>query len=202
MMIAKMLWHNRMEPFQEGWSDKEVQYPGHALAYPKSGFWADPDLNALLWQYREAEIIQAVNRFRPLTEPVHVWLLTNIPLTGPTADQPGLVPDEIMSLREMFKVPTLEKIQEVLGKRARAFDPHKWALFYKVAKKLSGENGNVICRDLLRVRSGDLANMAELTIKDYFRVLETIWEKDDSEVALRDPSPGRRPRAIRPPYMV
>ena len=183
--IAKMLWHERMTLFQEGWSEIDVQYTGHPFAYAKSGFWADPDLNAVLWQHREAEIIQTVNRARILTRAVDVWLLANLPIYE-------LPPDEIVSLHDLFEVPDQALIEQVLGK-ARRFDPHKWGAFVQTARRLCEENSNVIQREVVAE-----TNLGEKTVREYWKLLKAMgWKVDQSEQALR-PGRGKPPEALCP----
>ncbi len=95
---ARMLFFNRMEPFNPDWSERDVPYTGQPYSYPVSGFWHDPDLNAMLWQQREAELIQAAHRVRPLWRDADVWLLTNIPLDG-------VPPDELLTINDLFDAP-------------------------------------------------------------------------------------------------
>ena len=95
---AAALIQDRMQPFDTTWSDQLVQYQGHDLAYPVSGFWRDPDLSKLLPLFREDEMLQAAHRGRPTLRPVHIWLLSNIPLDE-------LPPDEVLSVNEVTNCP-------------------------------------------------------------------------------------------------
>lgn len=102
---ATMVYGERMRPFDTTWSAQDRPYAGQPWAYPVSGFWNDHDLQVLLEQLREAELIQALHRARPLRHAVDVWLLTNLPLPG--------IPVALVSLRELFGAP--------LG-----VDPYRW----------------------------------------------------------------------------
>lgn len=105
---AAMLFDDRVAPFNTTWSERERCYDGQPHAWPMGGFWDDPDLQMILEQSRDAELIQAINRVRPLRRKVDVWLLTNCPLSG--------VPVTLMSLRELFEAPT-------------GIDPYRWPEF-------------------------------------------------------------------------
>ncbi len=99
---AKCLWPARMRPFDTNWYTAERLYQfagadGKGYAYPVSQF-ADPELNVLLWQYREGEIIQAAHRSRMLFRDTPVYLLTNLPIDE-------LPPDRLLTIRELFGAP-------------------------------------------------------------------------------------------------
>jgi len=99
---ARMLYAERMEPFATRWSSRELAYAyveqGQGWAYPIGGYWEDPDLQALLWNYREAELLQAAHRARPVSRNVDIWLLSNVPL-------PELPPYQLLSLQALFGAP-------------------------------------------------------------------------------------------------
>lgn len=103
---AAMLLRERIIPFDLTWSDRTIPYRGHAYGYDVSGFWHDSVLQALLMETREAELVQAAHRVRPLFRPVDVWLLTNVPLRD-------LPPDELLSLVDLFQSP-------------KGVDPYGW----------------------------------------------------------------------------
>jgi len=101
--LAKMLFFERDEAFRTAWTVRDQPYAyadadGRGRAYPTSGFWADADMEAVLWAMREAEVIQAAHRARPVLHQVDVWLLTNLPLLE-------LPPTELLSIRELFGAP-------------------------------------------------------------------------------------------------
>jgi hypothetical protein len=100
---AKMVYANRLDPFQKTWSTVPRLYAykdadGNGRAYPTSGFWADADLQAMLRCYREAEIMQAAHRARPVLRNVDVWLLTNIPIDE-------LPPDAVLTYNDIYGSP-------------------------------------------------------------------------------------------------
>jgi hypothetical protein len=103
---AAMLLDRRLLPFDTTWNDRNQGYIGHPWGYPVSGFWHDDTLHALLVQTREAELVQAAHRVRPLYRPVDVWLLTNLPLAA-------MPPDELLDLRRLFDAPN-------------QVDPYRW----------------------------------------------------------------------------
>lgn len=109
---ARMLFWERMRPFAPTGKDGQAVLPwstvdkpfvyvgddGQGRAYPSSGLWADADLKAVLYQFREAELIQAAHRARPNLRPVDVWLLENLPVDD-------LPPTRLMPAREIFGAP-------------------------------------------------------------------------------------------------
>lgn len=105
--MARMLFWERDTPFQLTTFEQLVPYSGHDAAIPVSGYWSDPDMQAVHAQLRDAELIQAAYRARPLTQSVDIWLLTS----HPVAD---LAPDMLISIREMFQAPP-------------GVDPYVWA---------------------------------------------------------------------------
>lgn len=96
--MAAMLYDERMEPFDLTWTDRDIRYVGHHYSYPAAGFWDDGDLQAMLWQYREAELIQMAHRARIVFNPAHVYLLTNLPIDE-------LAPERLMTINELFDAP-------------------------------------------------------------------------------------------------
>jgi hypothetical protein len=107
--MAAMLYDAHMRPFRTVWSDREiVAFDGTPYGYPVGGYWDEPALQVLVKQTREAELVQAINRARPLRRPVDVWLLTNVPLSG--------VPVTLRTLAELFDAP-------------EGVDPYTWASF-------------------------------------------------------------------------
>lgn len=87
MMVstAAMIYFNRDVPLADKFVNNNVKYQyidrdGMGREYASSGFWFDNDMQQILWQMREAEIIQAVHRARPLHRDVLVFLLANLPI--------------------------------------------------------------------------------------------------------------------------
>lgn len=103
--MAAMLYDERIAPFNTAWTVREIAYESQPWAWPIGGFWDDPDLHMLVTQTRDAELMQAVHRARPLRRAVDVWLLTNAPVPG--------LPVELVSLRELFDAPD-------------GVDPYRW----------------------------------------------------------------------------
>lgn len=113
-----------------------------------SGLWSDPDLHAAMESRREAEMLQAVHRFRPLTRDVPVWLFSSIPTGLPLAgvwDDPPLGPAGI-DWRAWLKIKplldstaagaavSLDDLAEVAGVARTWVSGQKWltkiAAFY------------------------------------------------------------------------
>lgn len=116
--LAKMIYFERDTAFKVLWATREQVYnyvddQGQGRSYPISGFWYDPDLQAILETIREDEIIQAAHRGRPVNKPVDIWLITNIPI-------PSLPPDELLTMREIMGAPDgvdifkWEKVQQLM----------------------------------------------------------------------------------------
>ncbi len=108
---AAMLYFNRMLAFESAWTWRWIAYNCAVFSgdedsgerwegrmYPAGGYWADPDLQALVWQYREAEILQAAHRARPLLRAVPIFLLVNVPI-------PQLPLAAVTTSRDLFNVP-------------------------------------------------------------------------------------------------
>ena len=101
---ARMVFWDRDAEFTAPWITQIKQYryvdpeDGQGRAYPVAGYWDDPDLSAILWSMREAEIIQTAHRVRPISVACDVWLLTNIPLDE-------LPPDQLVSMRDCMGAP-------------------------------------------------------------------------------------------------
>lgn len=106
--MATMLFQQRMRPFPapaDAWLVEDVpfaytdpddpQQPGRSITTAR---FADRDLHTLLWQHREAEIIQAIHRVRPILHDVDVWILTNIPIDE-------LPPTRLLTVADLFGVP-------------------------------------------------------------------------------------------------
>ena len=96
--MAAMLYDERTTPFRALWSDREaVPYEGTPYGWPIGGYWDEPSLQVIVRQVREAELIQAIHRARPLRRSVDIWLLTNVPLP--------YVPVTLHDVREVFDAP-------------------------------------------------------------------------------------------------
>jgi DNA polymerase III delta prime subunit len=133
--MARMVFVERMRAFDCAWTIKPITYDyrdkdGQGRTYPVSGFWGDPDLQEMLWSMREAEIIQAAHRVRPVNHAVHIWLLTNIPLAE-------LPPDELLSMADVMGAP-------------KGVDCFTWPEVLRVAQEVSQERGAVTVVDLVK----------------------------------------------------
>lgn len=127
---ARMLFDDRMQPFNTEWSEQDRVYAGQEYSYPVSGFWHDEDLQSLLWQYREAEIIQAAHRVRPILYGVDIWLLTNIPIDD-------LPPTELLTIADVFDAPP-------------KVDPYRWPGLIALADRYYDEDKPLTAGDLVR----------------------------------------------------
>lgn len=164
---AKMMWSERNEVFKPMWSDRAHQYPRHRYAYLKSGFWHDKDLNALLWQSRDAELIQSVNRARILIrEDVDVWLLSNLPIAE-------LAPDALVSMADIFNAPP-------------GVNRHVWASAVEAAENLIDAKGFATAKDL-----AEAVKCSQPTADKYLThfVEHLGWQEVRSVTNQRGPKP-------------
>lgn len=127
--IATQLYSRRTSPFVPTWTARDRPYAGQPWAYPVSGFWDDPDLQLLLEQHREAELVQALHRVRPLRRPVDVWLLTNLPLPN--------IPVTLVSLHELYDAPP-------------GVDVYRWPDVVTIAMQQVDAQGYISSADLER----------------------------------------------------
>lgn len=140
--LASMVFKRRMRAFID--RRVEVERPfegvtdenGYQLTYPVTAFAEDLDLDALHWQVCEAEIIQSLNRARPLTRNVDVWLLTNRPLRGVPISQ-------IWTLKQVFGAV------DANGEELQA-DPWMWRAVVASATKRVNDQGYVSTVDLVK----------------------------------------------------
>lgn len=136
--LARIVFFERMTPFNLKWSIRDTPYTyadhqGLGRAYPTSGFWHDEDLQAILWQYREAELIQAIHRSRLTVRPVTCWLLSNLPVGE-------LPPVGLLTIAELFGAPT--DVDAYLWKNfvalAEAMNPFEKSQMVDIAKDRLG----------------------------------------------------------------
>lgn len=130
---ASMIFFERDMIFQSQWTTADRAYrferDGQTPVYPVSGFWGDPDLQAVLWSLREAEIIQAAHRGRPVNHEVDIWLMTNIPLDE-------LPPTELLTMRDVVGAP----------EGVNVFD---WERIVEAAEEIALATGAVTAYDII-----------------------------------------------------
>ena len=171
--LARIIYFERMTPFNLKWSMRDVPYSyvdahGMGRAYPTSGFWHDEDLQAVLWQYRDAELIQAVHRSRLTVRDVPVWLLSNLPIAE-------LPPAALVTIRELLQAPA-------------GMDAYLWPQVLAVAERCCAANGFVTSQDLI----GALG-LHRNTATKYIDLLA----KREGWTQAAAPSKGRPPKAAR-----
>jgi hypothetical protein len=171
--LVRMLFFERMSPFNRQWRVKEQPYcyidaEGKGRAYAVSGFWHDEDLQAILWQYREAELIQGVHRSRLATRDVRVWLLSNLPIWE-------LPPTELLQIRDLFEAP-------------QGVDAFRWPEVLRVANEFCDKQGYVTSADLAVALSLD-----SRTARKYVEQLATQPNWDNAAVRT---GRGRPPKAV------
>jgi hypothetical protein len=159
--MAKMIFQERIEAYRLNWHAETKAYnyvhaDGTGRGWRVGGYWGEPDLEAVLWSLREAEIIQAAHRVRPIFRDVDMWLLTNVPIWE-------LPPHRLLTIAELFGAP-----QEV--------DVYLWPQVMKVAERCNEERGAVTTVDLVGelgiVRTTALRYI-EILISDYGWLRET-----------------------------
>lgn len=132
--LAKCLWYDEMERFDNTWLtvDRTYNYidpdDGEGWCIPVNEY-ADPRLNALLWQQREAELIQSAHRARILFRDVPVYLLTNLPIDE-------LPPSKLMTIRELMEAPDEVNV-------------FKWQMVLDTVEAIYEEKGAVTAIDLV-----------------------------------------------------
>jgi hypothetical protein len=174
-----------MNPLQEGWSQKSKPY-SHDFKRENvrvGGYWSDPDLQSVVWQHREARVIQAAHRARiNVREGVHVWLFTNLPIDE-------LRPNEVFSVAELLGAPENVNV-------------YMWLKFIEVGismclenERLHGER-NVIRREMSGRK--DEMGISERTLATYWREAQKMF-KEESVQSLdftRLAKTGRPPKAL------
>jgi hypothetical protein len=158
--IAKMVFFQRMEPFSAEWSPGAARYVWHGDTWNErvGNFWEDEDLQAVVWQMREARIIQAAERARLNTREVDVWLWTNIPIAAFPADH-------LTSVQGLVRAPS-------------NVSPYRWLAFVRMGtglcrryERLHGPlYRNVTCHHLLDLH--EAMGLSHRTIREYWRHAE------------------------------
>jgi hypothetical protein len=186
--IAAMLLPQRLRSFRREnsyllpWSTRDVPYnyvdvDGRGRAYPTGGFWGEPDLQPILWQLREAEILQAAHRARPLLKSPDIWLLTNIPIQE-------LPIEALKSTADIFRAPI-------------GVDPYKWSSVLEVANQFHVEGKPLYSDDLM-----DALQISRPTARQHLRILlQTLpdqWCEPNGEVILPNRKNGRPAFGIMP----
>ena len=131
--MAAQVYFRRDQAFATLWHAKYIAYnhvaeDGQGREYPAGGYWSDDDLQALVWQMREAEIIQAVHRARPIHRDVDIWLLSNLPI-------PELPVASLVTAAELLGTP-------------KATNTGEWGRFFQWATKRGGATVPEIVREL------------------------------------------------------
>lgn len=170
---AKAIWNKRMRPFDTKWYTRERTYnfvdsDGNGWCYPVSAY-ADEELNEILWQYREAELIQATHRARILFRNVPVYLLTNVPIDE-------LPPTELLTIRELMGAP-------------EGVDIFKWGEVIIFAEDCEKKQGFVSVSDLM--------NGLSISKPTALKYIDELINQGSWELAIVKSTGGRPPKAIR-----
>lgn len=159
---AAMLYDDQQEPFNMEWSAADRQFEGTDQAYPIGGYWGDSRLQSLVDQFREAELMQAVHRARPLRRAVDVYLLTN-------AAVPGL-PVTLTSLHQLFDAP-------------EGVDPYRWPGVRAKAREKLERTGTVTI--------ADVAEWAGVQHAAARRYIQALAKQDGYQTAMITTGRGR-----------
>ncbi len=168
---AKMLFFERMNAFARTFFSKQAPFnyvdakDGQGRQYPVSGFWNDPDLDAVLWSMREAEVIQAAHRARPVNKPVDIWLLLNLPVWE-------LPPTRLLEIRDLFQAP-------------EGVDAYIWPDVLKVAELCYQHHG--------AVTTTDLVNKLGVSRPTAAKYLEALAKEEGWSLELAASKKGGRP---------
>lgn len=170
---AKAIWPIRMRPFDTTWYTLDRRYNhvdenGEGWAYPVS-VYADPELNEILWQYREAEIIQSAHRARILFRDVPVYLLTNVPVDE-------LPPTQLLTIRELMGAPV-------------GVDVFKWNEVVRFSTELETSQGFVTV--------GDFTEHFGVSKPTALKYMDELIAGGDWEQAIVKSRGGRPPKAMR-----
>jgi hypothetical protein len=163
--LARMVYFEDMAALDRKWTRAEVAYnyeapDGTGRAYVVGGFWHDSRMQTVLWQQREAEILQAVHRARIINREVTVWLLANLPIAE-------LPPTQIIDMRDIAEAPL-----EV--------DIFKWMDALRVASEAVEARGHVC--------TGDLTAALDIDKRTARKYIEQIGALDGWEpAAVRSP---------------
>ena len=175
--MAAMIFFERDRAFASEWTVVDRPYrfvspTGQGASYPTSGFWGDPDLQAVLWSVREAEIIQAAHRGRPVNHATDIWLLTNVPIDE-------LPPDELLSMREVMGAPA-------------GVSPWEWGRIVEAAERIAATRGVVTIAAMM----ADLGLTSRKTASKYLNLIlqtQTGWTVG----SIRGPWAGPPRRGLR-----
>ena len=142
------------EDYLSNKTTKEFQPYGGGKLKRKTRFYEDERMNEILRQHRENEMIQAVNRIRPLLYPdKKIWILSAIPLLLPSPNYTELDGEEL-SIMLGLKLQTS-------GKANRAHPAYN-----KLTKAVTKLRWNE-CRKFTTKKLADTAGVNQSTVKRY-----------------------------------
>jgi hypothetical protein len=180
---ARSLWYDQMQKFDNRLLTVERPYQyidpdGEGWVCPVYEY-ADPYLQALLWQSREAEIIQSAHRARILLQNVPVYLLTNLPIDE-------LPPTRLLTNRDIMDAPETVNIW-------------KWAAHKNFVEELYAKQGYILISDLV-----EGAGMSLRTAKKYVSLLVESGQWQEMTFYVKTPAMGAgyKTGAGRPPKRI
>jgi hypothetical protein len=162
IQAAKCIYFDRMTPFDVRWKSvvKPYRYQDN------DGDWLgnvvrefeDPQLNVILWQSREAELIQAVHRARLVINDCDVYLFSSIPIAA-------IPPYRLVSTSELLG-----------GDEPEGVSPLAWAKVKVAANNLADETG--------AVTASDLAERAGISIREAYRSINRLLDVGEWDMAI------------------
>lgn len=172
--MAAQIFFKRDLPFNANFYAIDQAYhfvdeEGKGYRYPVSGYWDDPDLQAVLETMREDEIVQAAHRVRPVSRSAEVWLFTNLPIAQ-------LAPDVLLSMRNILAAP-------------EGVDMFKWQQLCNMLELCVNEGEAVTLQDV-----ADIIDVSLPTAAKYMDILETLpgWQRSITKVATGRGRPQRK----------
>ena len=130
------------------------QYPG-SMIKRKSWFYEDERMNAIIRQYREDEMVQAIYRIRPLQSPEkNIWILSAIQLPLPTTPI-SLNSDELAMMLGLKLESKNSRPKPAYRKLKKAITKLRWDGYSKFTTK----------------KLADTAGVNQRTVKEYTQKL-------------------------------
>lgn len=179
LLTARMLFQERMRPWDTGWCERPERFNyvdenGQGWQIPAPGYWGDDDLEAVLWQEREAEIIQAAHRVRPVVRAKDIWLLLSLPIWE-------LPLTKLLTVRDVFQAP-------------RGVDPYLWPLVIDMARDYCAKRPPQPDAPAGYVTAADIAEGLQCVRDTSNRYIDMLIDALPDEFIKYEPKTGGRGR--------